>query len=552
MFQRFPFKIKFAIAFLAICVFGATQQNACLIQYVSAQDYKSDLQKYQSDEDGVAYEINVGTLAKQKAILPLLDFVDSTGKIRDALGTSIRNVKTFGGAFTEESTNPSTRMFLQSENVIDGLAILRMNRLLPKNEVPETEEYSGKTYFKFSYRGEEVGFYQPDDKTLIVNSLENVEELVRGRRPKQILLRSKEWKDLDGYLARIAVGESIFEKSREEYKAMKERGLPSDPIMDLVEPLNDNIQQAFAGIKLEKVLSIRISLFGKDSSAAKEIDSSLQALLTIGKSMLGPVQEGAITATQDENEKKIMVESFKILNDLIKSIEFKRIGREVRITTQADYKSFVKNVLPDALTTMRVAARRTQSANNLKQLSLSMHNYYDVNKGFPPAVIIGPKGHRHSWRVAVLPYIEQGELYKQYRFDEPWDSPNNTKVMKQMPEVFRHPNDPVGATNTRYLALTGPGTVFSKEGEKASFGDITDGSSNTIMFLSGESNVPWTKPEDITYDPEKNISMENLPFKNGFNASMFDGSVQFFPKDLDPKTLHLMIQSSDGNPIPRN
>lgn len=551
MLQPFPSKFKIIYAIAAFGIFGLAER-AVFTPLISAQEFTSDFQKFQSDDDGVAYEINFDLLANQKELLPLLDVIESSGGLKNALGSSIRNLKSFGGAVSDGNENPSTRIFLQSSSVIDGLAILRLNRLIPRNEVPETAELSGKTYFKFKYRDKEVGVFQPDDQTLIVNSLDKIEELVRGRRPKQKILRSKEWKDLDGYLVRIGFGEKIVDKWQEEYKSLKDRDLPSDPIMELVSPINAKMEKAFGGIKVDQALSIRVSLFGKDTEAARDIESSLQALLQIGKSLLVPAQEDAIESIKNENEKMIMSESFKIFNNLVKSIEFKRIGKVVHITARADYRSFVKNVLPDALISMQIAAKRTQSANNLKQLSLGMHNYHDVNKGFPPAVIIGPNGDRHSWRIAILPYIEQGQLYDQYRFDEPWDSANNTKVMKQMPAVFRHPNDPAGATNTRYLALTGPGTVFAKENEQATFRDITDGSSNTIMFLSGESNVPWTKPQDIEYDPEKNISMESLPFKDGFQASLFDGSVQFYPKDLDPKTLHLLIQANDGNPIPRN
>ena len=94
---------------------------------------------------------------------------------------------------------------------------------------------------------------------------------------------------------------------------------------------------------------------------------------------------------------------------------------------------------------------------NLKLIMLAMHNYADTFKGgFPPPVLMGTDGKGkvpHSWRVAILPYIEQSELYHQYRFDEPWDSEANKLVLAKMPAVYRHPLDDPKSTNASYFVL---------------------------------------------------------------------------------------------------
>ncbi len=78
--------------------------------------------------------------------------------------------------------------------------------------------------------------------------------------------------------------------------------------------------------------------------------------------------------------------------------------------------------------------------NDLKQIGLAMHNYHDVNKHFPAPVIMGPDGKTpHSWRVAILPYLDQQELYKQYNLNEPWDSPHNKKLLKKSPPSIGTP-----------------------------------------------------------------------------------------------------------------
>ena len=79
-------------------------------------------------------------------------------------------------------------------------------------------------------------------------------------------------------------------------------------------------------------------------------------------------------------------------------------------------------LLLPAVQAVREAARRNQSTNNMKQLGLSMHIYHDLKKRFPPAAISDKNGKPLlSWRVAILPYLDENELYKQFHLDEPWD-----------------------------------------------------------------------------------------------------------------------------------
>jgi hypothetical protein len=110
--------------------------------------------------------------------------------------------------------------------------------------------------------------------------------------------------------------------------------------------------------------------------------------------------------------------------------------------------------------------------------------------------------------------------------DEPWDSPANKKVLAQVPAIFRSPPDEKGTTNASYFVLTGPKTMFSgKEGMKIF--EITGGTSNTIMLVEAKRDIPWTKPEDIDYDPAKPLPQLGGHFPGGFIAGFADGSVRW-------------------------
>ena len=88
-----------------------------------------------------------------------------------------------------------------------------------------------------------------------------------------------------------------------------------------------------------------------------------------------------------------------------------------------------------AVQAVRQAARETQSVNNVRQMVLSMHNYESKNQKFPLQNQNGL-----SWRVHILPYIEEGNLYERFNLDEPWDSPHNIQLLGEMPSTFECPN----------------------------------------------------------------------------------------------------------------
>lgn len=517
-------------------------------QFGRGQD--SFTEKYLDDAGGVVFEVDVRGLLKSKDLESVAKLLDIEGSIQRQLGFSVRNIETFAASTSGPQENPFRKFVLKADRDLDALQMMRTNRWIRPDDVPETKEYRDQSWYLIETRRGGIGVFQPSNQSIVVNGPEQVENLVKGKKPEQVVLRSREWQSLSDYQVRLGIGEAIFDQWREEYERFSKQSGSNDPIAQLVLPINQKILSAYGGLTYEKQLSLRVSLFAKNSTDAKEVKSSLEALVKIGQSMLNGVRDSLINNAMDEATKTINREGFVLLDKFIESLKFERFGKEVRITAKTDISAFVKNILPAQLDAARIAARRTQSANNLKQLGLSMHNFHDATKSFPPAVIIGPKGHKHSWRVAMLPYLEQKELYDQYKFDEPWDSPNNTKVMKQMPEVFRHPSDPAGSTNTRYLAFVGPGSPFENP-EGVSFRDMRDGTSNTVMFFSGATNVPWTKPEDIVYDPGKEIEMQEGPFKNGFNAVFFDGSVQFLSKEMVEKQLHRLVQMADGQPIER-
>jgi hypothetical protein len=211
-------------------------------------------------------------------------------------------------------------------------------------------------------------------------------------------------------------------------------------------------------------------------------------------------------------------------------------------------------LLLPAVQSAREAARRAQCVNNEKQMMLAFHNFADTNGHFPRAAIVDKAGKPLlSWRVAILPYIEQNGLYEKFHLDEAWDSPHNKALLDSMPPIYRCPSIPAtDKTLAYYRVFSGKGAMF-EPGVDVKLNDIIDGTSNTLALAETKVGVPWTKPEDLDFDPaEKNPPMSFVVgsmHPGGFNAGMADGSIRFFKATMKPELMKALITRGGGEAI---
>ena len=224
----------------------------------------------------------------------------------------------------------------------------------------------------------------------------------------------------------------------------------------------------------------------------------------------------------------------------------------VNASSQIATIGILTGMLLPAVQQVREAARRTTSANNLRQFALAALNYESAYGEFPAHASYSDDGKPLlSWRVAILPYIEQGALYDQFHLDEPWDSPHNIKLLDQMPEIYSCPNS-VHTNKTVYQALVGKGTAMNGTKEAVSISDIRDGTSNTILFVETDDDFaqPWTKPADLNFDPDNPKNGLGNMRAGGFQAAFCDGSVQFVPNTIGGEMMKFLALINDGQ-VPR-
>jgi hypothetical protein len=216
------------------------------------------------------------------------------------------------------------------------------------------------------------------------------------------------------------------------------------------------------------------------------------------------------------------------------------------------------SVLAKPIEELRQSARTTAEMNNLRQLMLGILNYESAFGQFPnPSGITENTPAGLSWRVQILPFLEQGELYDKFKLDEPWNSEHNLRLVAEMPEIFKSPlvRDPAihTAGKTIYQVPVADAGMFKPnnlENVPVKFGDITDGSSNTICIVAtDEANaVVWTKPQDWSVDlenPRAGLDREQIKMI----IALTDASVHVLPQSITAKQLRALITSAGSEII---
>jgi hypothetical protein len=153
----------------------------------------------------------------------------------------------------------------------------------------------------------------------------------------------------------------------------------------------------------------------------------------------------------------------------------------------------------------------------------------------------------------LLQFLDQQLLYKQFKLDEPWDSPSNIALVDKMPDVFRDPTDTLGGTETRFVTFTGPNTPFPRP-QGLRFIEFRDGTSNTILVATcgKDKAVPWTKPEDIAFDPNSPVGCLGQLDGLGIFFARVDGAVKVLKQDIPPEWFLGFVTPAGGEPVPGN
>ncbi len=226
-------------------------------------------------------------------------------------------------------------------------------------------------------------------------------------------------------------------------------------------------------------------------------------------------------------------------------------GHRITLSTEAPAAARRADVLVSLISRLAPMARDISIRRNLKQLGLGMHNFHAVYGSFPPPASLDESGKALlSWRVYLLPYLDEPALYREFHLDEPWDSPHNRTLIERMPDVF--------ASEHFDLNLEGKTTVQVPVGVQTPFHgragvpirEITDGTSVTIMVVEVPRGnaVIWTKPEDFPVNDDP-LKPQLFKSRDRFSTAFCDGSARALSDTIPEETLRKLFTHQGGEVV---
>lgn len=213
-------------------------------------------------------------------------------------------------------------------------------------------------------------------------------------------------------------------------------------------------------------------------------------------------------------------------------------------------------LLLPAVSAAREAARLMQDSNSMKQIALGLHNYHDTYKVMPASFAINSNGEKvWSWKVAILPYIEESQRYQAVNFQnmKSWDDPSNTVLQEAAPPLFQssRSNQPLNSNTTNIFLISSPqrlpiGNTMFIDGEYTKFSQCIDGTANTVIaIMLAKHSMAWASPDNLTPDEAfDRIKNED----RAFIAMFLDGSVKRISVDIDKESFMALV-SCDGNEV---
>jgi hypothetical protein len=431
-----------------------------------------------------------------------------------------------------------------------------------KAAVPNAEEKKAgdKVYYatKENARGTKVHFVD-EKRVLVLMEMPGENDPKSMERLFTTLFKKKEKGPLTEVIAQaqeklFVLGVHITDDLRKVFGEFG--GLPGE--YSWVEPLYQ-MHVASLTVDLGQVSKVYVQFKFSDANKAKDAEEAAKhGLKFLREQLEGPIAEMQDKATKSKNPKDVCHPAAKLLKELDTTlqnaqVELQETSLKVTFAVKTDDANLQQ--LAKLLTAMiEKEKKKEKESGNLQRLSFAMNAYHAEVNHLPQPAIYDKNGKPLlSWRVALLPHLGHEELYKQFKLEEPWDSEHNKKLLAKMPDVYQSTvwdkNNPSHTTFKVFVSKKGsaPSSAFV-ENEAVKLEQILkgDGNANTVLIVEGGEQVPWTKPEDIPFDPQKPLPDLDKHFPHGWHAVFGDNTVRKIKKGAPEKLLKQIITYNGG------
>ena len=462
------------------------------------------------------------------------DLDDALAEAQKAVGVSLDSVETITFCY------PTLPM--GNGDQLTFVVIVTTNKPFDKNAILKEvrDAKKGKEEDGFTQLQEKLLLHFPNERTFVVLHESNRAAFKKGPLGEQKPGAMTEALKLANDKHHLVYSLDFSQLPNELFTAAPAELRPFLPL------LKTKSNALFADLK-DKEIKINVNFAGENAAAAQDAERSFKLLMK-----LASVGLSSLYKDEDFVKKEIgaLLPGLKEIERALNDVKVNRDGThlETAIVLKTDHQ--IGELVKETIKKLNGGASQAKGSNNMKQIALAMHNFHDSYNGFPAAAICNKKGKPLlSWRVAILPYVEQSDLYKEFKLDEAWDSDHNKKLIAKMPNIYAQPGVKGDDGKTHYRVFTGNGAVFDLV-QQTKIQDIADGTSNTIMVVETAETTIWTKPDDIEYDDKLPIEKLLLYKEGRTTVSFCDGSVRSIKKGIADKTWHLLIQRSDGQVIP--
>jgi hypothetical protein len=418
--------------------------------------------------------------------------------------------------------------------------IVAANKAINKAGIPKLA--GTKADARGFHRVQEALVHFPDEKTLVLLHPDLAQKYLEGYA-----------KDRSGWpmtpeLKAAAAGHTLFATAD---LTKLPRQLLGAPEVQQFSTLTSAQRVTLTADLKGKEISASVRATFPDAGAAGKAKDTVQGLVTMASGFIDQFASGKASS-----ELGAFMPAVKEAQRALKDLKIEVSGSDLVVAGSYKVDFDIGTMMAEAARKVQEAAKKMTASNNFKQIGIAFHNYHST---FDKIIIhgVGPMAQPLakatdkpllSWRVAILPYIEQDNLYRQFKLDEPWDSEHNKKLIEKMPKIFEPVGKPTKPGYTHTQMVIGPNAL---EPPTASFArTFQDGTSNTIAIVEAAEPVIWTKPDDVML-PGKELPKDLKKkfggvFRGGFTVGLWDGSVRFVPDTVSERTLGIVLNPKDG------